>query len=109
MKSVSRYEEASGGDGSFAQQGGLIARQNLATRVSRTTCRAISTNFPSGCFHQGHRWSLKTKSVVLIKRICGLHKRRSKLCDLVYTKVQLVTFIKTGCYYVMEEVINKQK
>ena len=44
VKSVSRYEEASGGGGSFAQQSGIIARQNLAIRVSKTTCRAISTN-----------------------------------------------------------------
>ena len=55
VKSVSRHEEASGGGGSFAQQGGLIARQNL----------------PSGWFCQDHRWSLKTESVLLIKQING--------------------------------------
>ena len=38
VKSVSRHEEASGVGGSFAGQGGLIARHNLAIRVSRTTC-----------------------------------------------------------------------
>ena len=40
VKSISRHEKASGGGGSFAQQGGLIAQHNLAIRVSRTTCRA---------------------------------------------------------------------
>ena len=40
VKSVSRHEEASAGGGSFAQQGGLIARQNLAICVSKTTCHA---------------------------------------------------------------------
>ena len=33
VKSVSSHEEASGGGGSFARQGGLIARQNLAIHV----------------------------------------------------------------------------
>ena len=42
VKSVSRHEEASAGGGSFAQHGGLIAQQNLAIRVSRTTCPEIS-------------------------------------------------------------------
>ena len=45
VKSVSRHKEASAGGGSFAPQGGLIARQNFAIRVSRTTCLAISTIF----------------------------------------------------------------
>ena len=80
VKSVSRHKEASAGGGSFAPQGGLIARQNLAIRVSRTSCLAISTNLPSGWFYQDHRWSLINKSVVL-------HKRRSKLCDLVYNQI----------------------
>ena len=51
VKSVSRHEEASAGGGSFARQG-LIARQNLAICVSRTTCHAISTNLSSGWFCQ---------------------------------------------------------
>ena len=42
VKSVSRHEEASAGGGSFAQHGGLIAQQNLAILVSRTTCPEIS-------------------------------------------------------------------
>ena len=71
MKSVSRHEEAWAGGGSFAPQGGLIARQNLAIRVSRTTCLAISTNLSSGWFYQDHMWSLINKYVVLIKQICG--------------------------------------
>ena len=33
MKYVSRHEAASAGDGFFAGQGGLIAKQNLAIRV----------------------------------------------------------------------------
>ena len=45
VKSVSRRKEASAGGGSFAPQGGIIAQQNFAIRVSRTTCLAI--------FHQG--------------------------------------------------------
>ena len=44
LKSVSRHEEASAGGGSFAQQGGIIAQQNLVIGVSRTTCCSISTN-----------------------------------------------------------------
>ena len=48
VKFVSRHEEASAGNGSFAQQGGLIARQNLAICVSRTNSHAISTNLSSG-------------------------------------------------------------
>ena len=35
VTSVSRYEEASVGGGSFKRQGGLIARHNLAICVSR--------------------------------------------------------------------------
>ena len=35
VKSVFRHEEASAGGGSFAPQGGLIARQSLAICVSR--------------------------------------------------------------------------
>ena len=71
VKSVSRHEETSVGGGTFVPQGGLIARHNLAIRVRRTTCLAISTNLPSGWFYQDHRWSLINKSVVLKKRICG--------------------------------------
>ena len=71
VKSVSRHKEASAGGGSFAPQGGLIARQNLAICVSRTTFLAISPNLPSGWFYQDHRWSLMNVSVVVIKRICG--------------------------------------
>ena len=36
VKSVSRHEEGSGGGGSFAEQFGLIAQQNIAIRVCRT-------------------------------------------------------------------------
>ena len=78
-KSVSRHKEASVGGGSFAPQGGsfvpqggLIAQQNLAVRVSRTTCRAVSTNLSSEWFYQDHMWSLIHKLVVL-------HKQRSEL------------------------------
>ena len=71
VTSVSRYEEASVGGGSFKRQGGLIARHNLASCVSRTTCLAISTNLPSGWFYQDHRWFLINESVVLIKQISG--------------------------------------
>ena len=71
VKSLSRHEEALAGGGSFAQQGGLIAQQNFAVRVSRTTCHSISTNLPSGWFYQDHWWSLRNKYVVFIKRICG--------------------------------------
>ena len=35
-KSVSRHKEASAGGGSFAPQGGLIARHNLAISAIRT-------------------------------------------------------------------------
>ena len=69
VKSVSRHEEASGGGGSFAQQGGIIALQNLPICINITTGRAFSTNLPSGWFYQDHRWSLKNKYVVLIKQI----------------------------------------
>ena len=55
VKSVYRHEEALAGGGSFAPQGGLIELQNLAIRVSRTTCLAFSTNLSSGWFHQDHR------------------------------------------------------
>ena len=58
VKSVSRHEEASAGGGSFkpqggsfVPQGGLIARHNLAIRVSRTTCLATSTNLSPGWFY----------------------------------------------------------
>ena len=71
VKSLSRHQEASAGGGSFVPQGGLIARQNLAIRVSRTTCLAITTNFLSCWFYQDHRWSLINEYVVLIKQICG--------------------------------------
>ena len=81
-KSVSRNKEASAGGGSFAPQGGLIARQNLAIRVSRTTCHAISTNLQSGWFYQDDRWSLLNKYVVL-------YKQQSKLCDIVYIYVMI--------------------
>ena len=80
VKSVSRQEEASAGSGYFAQQDGLIAQHNLAIRVSRTTCCAISTNLPSGWFYQDHMWTLINKYVVLIKQICGS----------TYTTVQIV-------------------
>ena len=50
VKTLSRQEEASGGGGSFAQKCGLIAQQNLAICVSKTTCCAISTNLLSGGF-----------------------------------------------------------
>ena len=71
VKCVSRHEEASSGGGSFAPQGSLTARQNLAVCVSRTTCLAISTNLSSGWFYQDHRWSVLNEYVVLIKRIFG--------------------------------------
>ena len=64
VKSVSRHEEASAGGGSFVPQSGWIAQQNLAIRVSRTTCFAIITNFPSEWFYQDHRWSLIYKYVI---------------------------------------------
>ena len=44
VKYVSKQEGASAGGGSFAPQGGLIARQNLAIHITRTMCHAISTN-----------------------------------------------------------------
>ena len=59
VKSVSRHEEALEDDGSFARQGGLIARQNLATHVSRNACHASTTILPSGWFYQNQRLSLK--------------------------------------------------
>ena len=71
LKSVSRHEEASAGGGYFAPQCGLIAKQNLAICVSRTTCLAIITNLPSGVSYKDHGWSLMNESVVLIKQICG--------------------------------------
>ena len=70
VKSITRHAEASSGGGSFAQQGGLIAQQNLAICVSRTTCLAISTYLPSGWFYQDHGGSLIKESVDLIKQIC---------------------------------------
>ena len=73
VKSVSRHEEASDGGDSFAQQGGIIAQQNLPIFVSRTMSSTIITNLPSEWFHQHPTWSLINKSVVLIKRICGLN------------------------------------
>ena len=75
-------EEALEGGCSFARQGGLIARQNLAIHVSRITCRAICTNLPSGGFYQDHRWSLKTNIWSMKYESVVPHKRRSKLCDL---------------------------
>ena len=72
VKSESRHGEASGGGSSFAQQGGWIVWQNLAICVTRTTCRAISTNLPSGWFYQDHRWFLIHKYVVLIKLLLRL-------------------------------------
>ena len=77
-------QEALASCGSFAPQGGLIARQNLAICVRRNTCIAISTNLPSGWFYQDHRWSLINESVVIIKPIFGPSKKWSQLCDLVY-------------------------
>ena len=71
LKSVSQHEEASAGVGCFARQSGLIAQQNLTSRVSRTTCLAIITNMPSGWFYQAHIWSLINEYVVLIKQICS--------------------------------------
>ena len=73
VRSVPRHEEASAGGVSFAWQGGLTARQNLAICVGRTTFHAISNTMPSRWFYQDHRWSLINKSVVLIKHIYGLH------------------------------------
>ena len=71
VKSVSRHQEASAGGGSIAPQGGLIAQQILAICVSRTTCLAIGTNFPSRWLYQDHRCSLIKELVVLIKWICS--------------------------------------
>ena len=71
VKSVSGHKEASAGGGSFAPQGGLIARQNFDIRVSRTTCLTISTNLSSEWFYQDPWWSLINKYLVLIKQICG--------------------------------------
>ena len=48
VKSVSRHKEASVGGGSFARQGGLIARQNLAICVSKIICLVIGNNLSSG-------------------------------------------------------------
>ena len=62
-KSVSRHEEASASGGSFAPQGGLIAQQNLAIRVGKTTCHGIVI-----------RVVLPRPQVVLNKRICGPYK-----------------------------------
>ena len=57
--------------GSSAREGGIIAIQSLAIHVSRTTCRAISTNLTSGWFCHDHMWSIINESVFLIKQICG--------------------------------------
>ena len=84
MKSVSRYEKASDGGDSFAQQGCLIAQQNLPVCVNRTTCSAIITNLPSGWFYQYHTWSLINKSVVLIKRICGLNLTTGQTVYIIF-------------------------
>ena len=65
----------------FVKQGGLIVRQNLPIRVSRTTCCAISTKLPSGWFYQDHRGSFINKAVVLINKSGVLHKQWSELCD----------------------------
>ena len=62
VKSVSRNEEASAGDGYFSQPGGLIAQHNSAICAGRTTCCAISTNLPLGLFNQDHMWTLIIKS-----------------------------------------------
>ena len=80
VKSVLRHKEASAGGGSFVPQGGLIAQHSLALGFRRTTYLAIST-----------RVVLPRTQVVLNKQICGpyktniwsLHRRWSKLCDLL--------------------------
>ena len=54
-KFVSSHQEASASGGSFAPQGGLIARHNLAFCVSRPTCLSISTNLSSGWFYQDNK------------------------------------------------------
>ena len=82
MKCVSRYGEASAGGGSFAGQGGLIARQNLAICVSRTTRHSIITNLPSGWFYQDYMCSLINESVVLIKQIYGPKKTTVQIVRL---------------------------
>ena len=71
VNSVSRYEEASAGGGSFAPQGGLISWQNLVIHVSRTSWRAITNNLSSSWCYQYSRWSLINKSVVLLNQIYG--------------------------------------
>ena len=48
VNSVSRYEEASAGGGSFAPQGGIISWQNLAIHVSRTTCHQVGATNTAG-------------------------------------------------------------
>ena len=54
VKSVSRHEEALAGGGSFAPQGGLIAQQNLAICVSRTTLQLqLHLNLVPICQHWG--------------------------------------------------------
>ena len=44
VKFVSRSKEALACEGSFAQLGGLIAKQNLAIHVSRTSCGPYNRN-----------------------------------------------------------------
>ena len=89
VKSVSRHKKA--------PQGGLIARQNLAICVSRTTCLAISTNLSSGWFYNYHRGSLINKDLVLLTQICGPTKttvwimRLSILPYYVLSQVLLLT------------------
>ena len=72
VKYVSKHEEASGGGGSFQQQGSLIAKQNLANRPSKTTSCAICINLT--------RVVLPRPRVVLNKQIC-YHKRQSESWD----------------------------
>ena len=98
VKSVSRHEEVSAGGGSFAPQGGPIAWQNLAIRVSRATCLAISTNLSSGWLYQDHRWSLINKYVVFIKRMWGP----------ILTTVRILWLIIKRIYKVLQGLTNRR-
>ena len=94
VKSLSRYEEASAGGGSFAPQGGPIERQNLAVHVSSTTCLAMRTNLSSGWFYQDRRWSLINEYAVLVKRICGPTQTMVRIVRLIIIKsIFLLCFI----------------
>ena len=66
---------ASAGGSSFAQQGGLIARQNLAIHVSRTTCRAISTNLSLGWLVD---WLVGILNKIMFKRNAEKYIRNSR-------------------------------